>query len=142
MDSNRDRDHISSISANVLQTNIGDLIHSHVILHSPDVLAKVETFLNESIPNNYGFIQGYTRWYRRDSCKKALGLDGISTHILNNSASQLAAPVTAIFQLCLDTGKWLSFWKVARVAATHKKTRKTKPKSTDLSPSYLFLVRL
>lgn len=62
------RDHLSIISANIrgLQTNIGDLIHSHVIPHSPDVVATVETSLNETIPSNYGLIQGYTRWYRRD----------------------------------------------------------------------------
>ncbi|KAK3880803.1 hypothetical protein Pcinc_014724 [Petrolisthes cinctipes] len=69
------RDHLSILSANVrgLQTNIGDLIHSHVIPHSPDVVATVETFLNETIPNNYGLIQGYTRWHRRDRTRGTFG---------------------------------------------------------------------
>ncbi|KAG0722807.1 hypothetical protein GWK47_043877 [Chionoecetes opilio] len=46
------RDHLSIISANVrgLQTSIGDLIHSHVIPHTPDVVATVETFLNGTSP--------------------------------------------------------------------------------------------
>ena len=71
----RNRDHLSIISANVrgLQTNIGDLIHSHVIPHSPDVVATVETFLNDTIPNNYGLIQGYTRWHRRDRLRGTFG---------------------------------------------------------------------
>ncbi|KAK3855472.1 hypothetical protein Pcinc_038133 [Petrolisthes cinctipes] len=69
------RDHLSILSANVrgFQTNIGDLIHSHVIPHSPDVVATVETLLNETIPNNYGLIQGYTRWHRRDRTRGTFG---------------------------------------------------------------------
>ncbi|KAK3878982.1 hypothetical protein Pcinc_016426 [Petrolisthes cinctipes] len=69
------RDHLSIISANVrgLQTNISDLIHSHVIPHSPDVVATVETFLNETIPNNHGLVQGYTRWHRRDRTRGTFG---------------------------------------------------------------------
>ena len=69
------RDHLSIISANVrgLQTNIGDLVHSCVIPHTPDVVATVETFLNDSIPNNFGIIQGYTRWHRRDRARGTFG---------------------------------------------------------------------
>lgn len=72
-DSNRE--HFSIISANVrgLQTNIGDLIRSQVIPHSPDVVATIEAFLNETISNNYGLIQGYTRWYRRDRLRGSFG---------------------------------------------------------------------
>lgn len=61
--------------------------------------------------------------------KKALGPDGLSPHILKHCASPLAVPVTAIFQLCLSTGKWPALWKVARVAAIHKKATKTEPKN-------------
>lgn len=43
------------------------------ILQSPDVVATVETFLNEAIPNNYCLIQGYTRWYRRDRLRGTFG---------------------------------------------------------------------
>ncbi|KAK3859790.1 hypothetical protein Pcinc_034116 [Petrolisthes cinctipes] len=53
---------LTLISANVrgLQTNIGDLIHSYVIPYTPDVIATVETFLNPTIPTNFGHIQGYS----------------------------------------------------------------------------------
>ena len=61
--------------------------------------------------------------------KKALGPDGVSPHILKHCADELAAPVTAIFRCCLSTGKWPTHWKVARVAAIHKKGTKTEPKN-------------
>ncbi|KAK3848864.1 hypothetical protein Pcinc_044363, partial [Petrolisthes cinctipes] len=79
------RDHLPILSANVrgLQTNIGDLIHSHVIPHSPDLVATEETFLsvrpdslrnfNNNNNNNYGLIQGYTRWHRRDRTRETFG---------------------------------------------------------------------
>ncbi|KAG0712473.1 hypothetical protein GWK47_018400 [Chionoecetes opilio] len=62
MVASKSRDHITIISANVrgLQTNIGDLINTHVIPHNPDIVAAVETFLNKSIPDNFGQINGYT----------------------------------------------------------------------------------
>ena len=40
--------------------------------------------------------------------KKALGPDGVSPHILRTCATQLATPITTIFQSCLTTGKWPS----------------------------------
>lgn len=54
-----------SIIASVrgFQTNIADLIHSCVIPHTSDVVATGKIFLNDTIPNNYGFIQRYTRWH-------------------------------------------------------------------------------
>lgn len=66
---------ISIVSANVrgLQTNIGGLIHSFVIPHTPDIVATVETFLNETIPSNYDQIQGYTSWHRRDRSSGTFG---------------------------------------------------------------------
>ena len=59
---------LSIISANVrgLQTNIGDLTHSFVMPYGPDIVATVETFLNDQVPNNYGRINGYSNWFRKD----------------------------------------------------------------------------
>ena len=59
---------LSIISANVrgFQTNIGDLTHSFIIPKNADIVACVETFLNENIPENYGRIPGYSGWHRRD----------------------------------------------------------------------------
>ena len=77
-----DRDHLSIISANIrgFQTNIGDLTHSYVIPHMPDVVAVVETFLNDTIPGNYGLIQGYTRWHRRDRTHGTFGGIAVCFH--------------------------------------------------------------
>ena len=62
------RNALSIISANVrgLQTNIGDLTHSFVMQHNPDIVATVETFFNDQVPENYGRMVGYTNWYRKD----------------------------------------------------------------------------
>lgn len=69
------QDNLTIISANVrgLQTNIGDLTHSHILHHNPDIIATVETFLNSSIPPNYGQINGYSRWHRRDRAHGTFG---------------------------------------------------------------------
>ncbi|KAK3890535.1 hypothetical protein Pcinc_005509 [Petrolisthes cinctipes] len=60
-------------NSRVLQTNIGDLIHSYVIRYTPDVIATVETFLNPTIPTNFGHIQGYSGWHRRDRASGTFG---------------------------------------------------------------------
>ena len=62
------RNVLSIISANVrgLQTNIGDLTHSFVMQHNPDIVATVETFLNDQVPKGYGRMAGYTDWFRKD----------------------------------------------------------------------------
>ncbi|XP_045109705.1 uncharacterized protein LOC123503769 [Portunus trituberculatus] len=71
----RCRDKLTILSANVrgLQTNIGDLTHSHVLPQNPDVIATVETFLNSSVPANYGQLQDYTTWHRRDRTHGTFG---------------------------------------------------------------------
>ncbi|KAK3862940.1 hypothetical protein Pcinc_031237 [Petrolisthes cinctipes] len=73
---------LTLIFANVrgLQTNIGDLIHSNVIPYTPDVIATVETFLNPTIPTNFGHIQGYSGWHRRDRANGTFG--GIAVDVL------------------------------------------------------------
>ena len=37
-----------------LQTNLGELTHSFVLSHKPDIFAIVETFLKESVPQSFG----------------------------------------------------------------------------------------
>ncbi|KAK3861846.1 hypothetical protein Pcinc_032242 [Petrolisthes cinctipes] len=56
MPARKSRDQLTIISANVrgLATNIGDLINSHMIPRTPDIVATVETFMNESVPDNLG----------------------------------------------------------------------------------------
>ena len=57
---------LSILSANVrgFQTNVGDLTYSFINPRQPDIVATVETFLNENIPDNYGRIAGYSKFYR------------------------------------------------------------------------------
>ena len=82
MPARKSRDQLTIISANVrgLQTNIGDLVNSHVIPRTPDIVATVETFMNESIPDNFGHMGGYTRWYRRDRTGGTFGGVAVSFH--------------------------------------------------------------
>ncbi|KAG0724943.1 hypothetical protein GWK47_039546 [Chionoecetes opilio] len=80
------------ISANVrgFQTNFGDLTYSHVLPHSPDIIATTETFLNSSVPDNFGQIGGYSSWFRRD---RAQGTFGGVTVCFRNSLPVQALPV-------------------------------------------------
>jgi len=66
---------LTIISANLrgFQTNVGDLTHSHVLPHSPDIIATTETFLNSTVPDNYGRIGGYSKWFRRDRAQGTFG---------------------------------------------------------------------
>ncbi|XP_070000716.1 uncharacterized protein [Penaeus vannamei] len=64
---------------------------------------------------------------------KALGPDNISPHIHKCCASQLATPLTTIFQQCITTGVWPTLWKGARVVAFYKRERGLIPRTTGLS---------
>ena len=66
---------LTIISANVrgLLTNIGDLTHTFVNVHNVDIVATVETFFNESVPQNYGKMNGYSNWFRRDRIGREKG---------------------------------------------------------------------
>ena len=67
--------YFSIISANVrgFQTNIGDLTHTFIIPQKADIVATVETFLNETVPENFGQISGYSKWFRRDRAAGTFG---------------------------------------------------------------------
>jgi len=82
MPDRKSRDQLTIISANVrgLLTNIGDLVNSHVIPRTPDIVATVETFMNESVPDNFGHMKGYTRWHRRDRTHGTFGGVAVSFH--------------------------------------------------------------
>ena len=87
-DTNRTMDNLSILSANVrgFQTNLGDLTHSLVLPLKPDIIATVETFLNPTVPDNYGKISGYTKWHRRDRINRACG--GIAVCFKNTIQAQ------------------------------------------------------
>ena len=61
--------------------------------------------------------------------KKALGPDNISPHLLKRCATQLAPPLTIIFNNILSSSKWPTLWKKARVVAIHKKNNKQDPRN-------------
>ena len=66
---------LTIISANLrgFRTNIGDLTHSYIIPNRADIVATVETFLDDDVPSNYGKISGYTNWHRRDRIGRQKG---------------------------------------------------------------------
>ena len=71
----REMAHLCILSANVrgFQTNLGDLTHSHILPNSPVIIATVETFLNSTVPDNFGQIGGYSKWHRRDRLHGTFG---------------------------------------------------------------------
>ena len=85
-------DNLTIISANVrgFQTNVGDLTHSHVLQHSPDIIATTETFLNSTVPDNFGQISGYSRWLRRDRVRGTFG--GVAVCFRNGFPVQALTP--------------------------------------------------
>ena len=54
--------------------------------HNPDIVATVETFLNGTVLDNYGQINGYTRWHRRDRKRGTFG--GIAVSFRKNLSVQ------------------------------------------------------
>ena len=70
-----DNRNLSIISANVrgFRTNIGDFTNKFVIPRRPDVVIAVETFLNDTVPEGYGKIKGYTNWQRKDRINGSFG---------------------------------------------------------------------
>ena len=61
--------------------------------------------------------------------KKATGPDNVSPHILRQCAVELAEPLTALFQTCIEENCWPRIWKEARVVPIHKKLSKANPQN-------------
>ncbi|KAI8519492.1 hypothetical protein Bbelb_027490 [Branchiostoma belcheri] len=59
--------------------------------------------------------------------KKATGLDNIDNRLLKVGAQILAPSLTKLFNRSLDTGKFPTKWKQAKVLPIHKKGEKTSP---------------
>lgn len=67
----QDINHLRILSANLrgFLTNdayVRELTHDFVLPNRIDIVATVETFLNDSVPSNYGQILGFTQWLHRD----------------------------------------------------------------------------
>lgn len=58
-----DINHLNILSANLrgFQTNVGELTHNFVMSNRIDIVATVKTFLNDTVPSNYGQILGCTQ---------------------------------------------------------------------------------
>ena len=51
-----------------------------MIPRTSDIVATVETFMNESIPNKFGHTREYTKWYQRDKTRGTFGGVAVSFH--------------------------------------------------------------
>ena len=92
---------LSIISANVrgFQTNVGELTHRLIIPENPDIVACVETFLNENIPENFGKVKGYSRWYRKDRVSGTYG--GVAVCFKKNITFQeIKVAIPSHLELC------------------------------------------
>ena len=80
-----DNRNLSIISDNVrgFRTNIGDFTNKFVIPRRPDVVIAVETFLNDTVPEGYGRIKGYTNWQGKDRGNSSYG--GVAVCFKNTS---------------------------------------------------------
>ncbi len=56
--------------------------------------------------------------------KKAHGCDNISMAMLKLCPTEIAVPLSLIFQQCIDTGKFPDSWKLANVQPVHKKNNR------------------
>ena len=56
---------------------------------------------------------------------KATGPDNISPRVLKKCSTELAAPLSMVFNHCLDAGQWPSLWKCSNVIPVHKKGART-----------------
>lgn len=56
---------------------------------------------------------------------KSSGPDGFPPKILKLAAPALAAPITSLFNYCIDRSKWPSQWKTSNVTPIHKKAEET-----------------
>ena len=62
------KEFINIVSANVrgFKTNVGELTYQFVLKEKADIVFVEETFLDNTVPSNFGKIPGYTAWIRRD----------------------------------------------------------------------------
>lgn len=57
---------IISTNLSGFQTNISDLAHTFVIANKIGIVARMETYIYETVPDNFGQVGGFSCWYRRD----------------------------------------------------------------------------
>ena len=92
------------------QTTIGDFNNRpNLIFHFS------ETSINQVLTN-----------LKQLEASKATGIDKIPTKILKISTNIIAPSLTAIFNLSLHTGIFISDWKLARVQPIYKSEDRTK----------------
>ena len=53
--------------------------------------------------------------------RKSAGPDGIPPKLLKIATLIIAAPLTKLFNYCIDVGKWLCQWKLSNVTPVYKK---------------------
>ncbi|XP_045137187.1 uncharacterized protein LOC123519749 [Portunus trituberculatus] len=67
---------LTIVSANVrgFHTNIGELTHSAINRHRADIVFVCETFLDDSVPQTYARVRGYSPWVRKDRSTQGGGM--------------------------------------------------------------------
>ena len=48
------------------RTNGGNFTNKFIIPKNPNIVVAVDTFLNKSVPEFFGSIKGYSKWYRKE----------------------------------------------------------------------------
>nr|XP_045603079.1 uncharacterized protein LOC123761179 [Procambarus clarkii] len=100
---------ISILSANIrgFMTNVGDLTHSFVNTHRPDVVVVLETFLDDRTPENFATIAGYTSWLRRDRQGQGGGVAVCTSKSVYAQHIDVVIPghlEIMFFKVCLNPG--------------------------------------
>ena len=83
----------------------------------PEFISKTNasiSYININVDQIVDIIQKY-------SSKKAHGCDDVSVAMLQLCASEVAIPLTLIFQKCIISGTFPNLWKDAYVHPIHKK---------------------
>ena len=88
--------------------------------------------VNVNIDKIVDIIQKY-------SPNKANGCDQISVAMLKICATEVALPLSLIFQSCLSTGTFPESWKCANVQPIHKKITVKLNQITGLYHFYLYV---
>ena len=107
---------------------LGDMFSRKMTVPDPDrPPPHLPLMCQESLANIQVHRDKVRRLLQEVNTKKATGPDDVSPHILRKCASEIADPLTLLFQTCVEENTWPSLWKQARVVPIHKKNSKSDP---------------
>ena len=90
---------------------------------------KVTTVVRESLKTVKTSEQEVKALLLKLDVNKAVGPDAVSPRLLRQCATELAHPLSLLFNYCFQNSTWPKLWKISSIVPVHKKNSKSEAKN-------------